>query len=52
MGLEGVGWLRGVPAIDAGNFPAVFGIITLMSLSSALIFAGLKHNAGASLVKA
>ena len=51
MGLEGVGWLRGTAATDAGNFPAVFAIITVLSLGSAVIFAGLKRNAGAELVK-
>ena len=51
IGLEATGWLRGVSATDVGNFPAVFGVITVLSLSSALIFAGLKRNAGAELVK-
>ena len=51
MGLEGVGWVRGVAAVDVGNFPWVFGVIALMAASSTFAFARLKPQAGASLVK-
>ena len=51
MGLEGVGWLRGVTAVDVENFPWVFGVIAVMAASSTFAFARLRATAGASLVK-
>lgn len=51
IGLETAGALRGTGATDIGNFPYVFAIITLLSVSSAFVFAGLGRNAGASLIK-
>jgi hypothetical protein len=51
MTLETAGALRGTTATDLGNFPYVFGVITLLSISSALVFARLNPLAGASLVK-
>ena len=51
MSLELTGAIRGTSATDVGNFPFVFGLIALLSLSSALIFARLTATAGASLVK-
>ncbi len=51
MGLEAAGALRGTSSTDIGNFPFVFGIITVLSVSSAFGFARLTPSAGASLVK-
>ncbi len=51
MGLEAVGWLRGVTAVDVGNFPWVFGVIAAMAASSTFAFARLGDKAGAGLVK-
>ena len=51
MTLEAAGVLRGTTATDLGNFPYVFGVITLLSVSSALVFARLTPNAGSSLIK-
>lgn len=51
MTLEAAGALRGTAATDLGNFPYVFGIITLLSIGSALIFARLTASAGETLVQ-
>ena len=51
LALEGTGALRGTTATDIGNFPVVFGLITLMTLASALIFARLPRAAGADMVR-
>ncbi|MBI1170936.1 DHA2 family efflux MFS transporter permease subunit [bacterium] len=51
MALELTGALRGTSATDLGNFPYVFGIVTLMALSSALLFARLSPSAGVTLVQ-
>lgn len=51
MTLETAGALRGTAATDLGNFPAVFVIITLLSIGSALGFSRLSPTAGAGLVK-
>ena len=52
MTLEGAGYLRGTSATDLGNFPVVFIVIALLSLSSAVIFARLSPQAGWQLVRA
>lgn len=46
MGLEAVGWLRGVAAVDAGNFPVGFGVVAALAAGSALAFARLGARAG------
>ncbi len=51
MGLEGVGWIRGVAAVDVGNFAWVFGLVALLAASSAFAFTGLDAKAGAGLVR-
>ncbi len=51
MVLETCGALRGTSATDLGNFPYVFGLITLLSVASAVIFARLTPTAGSSLIK-
>ena len=51
MVLETCGALRGTSATDLGNFPYVFGLITLLSVSSAVIFIRLTPTAGSSLIK-
>ena len=51
MSLEVTGAIRGTSATDVGNFPFVFALIALLSLSSALIFARLTATASAALVK-
>ncbi|MDP1577883.1 MAG: MFS transporter, partial [Cypionkella sp.] len=52
MTLEGAGWMRGTSATDLGNFPIVFIVIALLSLSSAVILAKLSPQAGSQLVRA
>ncbi len=51
MALEVTGWARGVAAVDAGNFAVVFGMITLLAASSALVLARLAQGAGSGLVR-
>ena len=51
MLLEGAGALRGTTSVDVGNFPFVFGAVTLLTATSALIFARLARGAGASMVR-
>jgi EmrB/QacA subfamily drug resistance transporter len=51
MTLEATGWLRACSATDLANFPAVFGVIAALSLASAIVFARLTPQAGASLVR-
>ena len=51
MSLEATGAWRGTSATDIGNFPVVFAVIALLSLSSSLIFARLTPTAGATLVQ-
>ena len=51
MTLELTGALRGTTATDIGNFPVVFGLITVLTLTSALIFARLSRTAGADMVR-
>ncbi|MGV8985564.1 MAG: DHA2 family efflux MFS transporter permease subunit [Cypionkella sp.] len=51
MGLEATGALRGASATDVGNFPYVFGFITILCFSSSLVFARLSPSAGSSLVQ-
>lgn len=50
LGLETMGHLRGLPTTDLGNFPAVFALITVLTLVSALLFRKLAGDAGAVLV--
>lgn len=50
MGLEATGWLRGTSTTDLGNFPWVFGLITLLALASAAMFLSLDRKAGEMLV--
>ena len=52
MTLETTGALRGTTATDLGNFPFVFGIITLLSFGSAVLFAALDREAGSNLIQA
>lgn len=51
MTLETAGALRGTSATDLGNFPFVFGVITILSIGSSLIFATLNRDAGEGLVQ-
>ncbi len=51
MGLEAAGALRGTSATDIGNFPYIFGIITVLSISSAIGFSRLTASAGSTLVQ-
>ena len=51
MTLELTGAWRGTTATDIGNFPVVFAAVTLLTLTSAVIFAGLPRAAGADLVR-
>ncbi len=51
MTLELTGTLRGTTATDIGNFPVVFGLITVLTLISVLIFARLPRAAGADMVR-
>lgn len=50
LSLELAGWWRAAPATDFGNFPFVFGVITLMAFSSVLLFLRLDRRAGEALV--
>lgn len=50
--LESVGHLRGVSAVDLGNFPYVFGMVALFSAVSGMMFWRLPAQAGATLVGA
>ena len=49
--LEATGWVRGVAAVDIGNFWVVFGMVTVLALASALVFARLDRAAGSGLVR-
>ena len=51
MALEATGALRGTSATDLGNFPYVFGIVTIMAFCSCLIFMQLSPSDGDSLVQ-
>ena len=51
MGLETAGALRGTSATDIGNFPFIFGLITVLSVSSAVVFSRLTPSAGSTLVQ-
>lgn len=51
LALEVTGALRGVPAVDAGNFAVVFGMVTVLATGSALVFLRLDRGAGAGLVR-
>ena len=51
MVLEVTGWTRGVSSTDVGNFPVVFGVITLLAAGSALVFTRLPERAGAGMVR-
>ncbi len=50
MSLELAGALRGTAATDLGNFPYVFAVITVLAVSSALLFLTLDRSAGEALV--
>jgi EmrB/QacA subfamily drug resistance transporter len=50
MMLELMGALRGVAATDLGNFPAVYAVIALMTLVSAVAFMRLSRDAGANML--
>ena len=49
--LEATGWVRGVAAVDIGNSWVVFGMVTVLALASALVFARLDRAAGSGLVR-
>jgi len=49
--LEVTGALRGVAAVDAGNFGVVFTMVTVLALGSALGFLRLDKSAGSGLVR-
>ena len=51
LALEVTGALRGVPAVDSGNFAVVFGLVTVLAVTSALVFARLDRGAGSGLVR-
>jgi EmrB/QacA subfamily drug resistance transporter len=51
LALEVTGALRGVPAVDSGNFVVVFAMVTLLTAGSALVFARLERRAGSGLVR-
>lgn len=50
MALEIAGALRGTQATDLGNFPYVFAVITVLAVSSAVLFLTLDRRAGEALV--
>ena len=51
MTLELTGALRGTSATDIGNFPVVFGVVTVLTVAAALVFMRLSKLAGADLVR-
>ncbi|MBC7739345.1 MAG: DHA2 family efflux MFS transporter permease subunit [Candidatus Saccharibacteria bacterium] len=51
MTLELTGALRGTSSTDLGNFPAVFGLVTVLTMISALVFLRLSRLAGYDLVR-
>lgn len=48
--LESVGHLRGVSAVDIGNFPYVFGMVAVFSVIAGVMFLRLSSQAGVALV--
>ncbi len=51
LALEVTGALRGVAAVDSGNFAVVFGMVTVLAAGSALVFLRLDRKAGSDLVR-
>jgi EmrB/QacA subfamily drug resistance transporter len=51
MTLELMAALHGTASTDLGNFPVVFGVVTVLAVASALIFTRLSRVAGADLVR-
>lgn len=51
MTLELTGALRGTSSTDIGNFSVVFGMVTVLTLASALVFLRLSKLAGSDMIR-